>query len=125
MAFLHRFGEKGGERRDVLDDIAENLAAVLNTKREFGSVGSELGVGNYLSRIGRAESVQALTDEFETCISRYEPRLSDTQMKLIGKTSALDLIFELTGLVGNQLRRFRIRFNTQYGNVIVERVQTP
>jgi type VI secretion system protein len=125
MAFIHRFTEKNPARRDELDDIAQNLASVLNTKRAFGSLGSELGIGNYLASQGSRDSVAALNAEIEKCIRMYEPRLHEIELTLVGKTAEMDLLYELYGLFSGRRHKLLIRFNTTYGNVKVERVNTP
>jgi predicted component of type VI protein secretion system len=125
MAFIHRFTDQGRLRRDELDDITQNLASVLNTKRQFGSLGSELGIGNYLASQGARDSVAALTAEIEKCVRLYEPRLGDIELELIGKNSELELLYQLYGVVSGRRHKLMLRFNTTYGNVRVERVQTP
>ena len=125
MAFIHRFAEKNPARRDELDDITQNLSAVLNTKRAFGSLGSELGIGNYLASQGARDSVAALSAEIEKCIRLYEPRLHEPELRLVGKNSDMELLYELYGLSGGRRHKLLIRFNTTYGNVKVERVNTP
>lgn len=124
MAFIHRFTEPNRSRRDELDDITQNLASVLNTKREFGSMGSELGIGNYLASQGARDSVAALSAEIEKCVRLYEPRLSDIELQLVGKNAELDLLYELYGYVSAKRHKFMLHFNTTYGNVRVERVQS-
>ena len=125
MAFIHRFTDQNRSRRDELDDITENLVSVLNTKRQFGSLGSELGIGNYLASQGARDSVAALIVEIEKCVRLYELRLSDIELELIGKNAELDLLYSLHGVHGGRRHKLMLRFNTTYGNVRVERVQTP
>lgn len=124
MAFIHRFTEQNRSRRDELDDITQNLASVLNTKRQFGSMGSQLGIGNYLASQGARDSVAALSEEIEKCVRLYEPRLSDIELQLIGKNAELELLYELHGYVSGKRHKLMLRFNTTYGNVRVERVQS-
>ncbi len=125
MAFIHRFAEKNPARRDELDDITQNLSAVLNTKRAFGSLGSELGIGNYLASQGARDSVAALSAEIEKCVRLYEPRLHDIELHLVGKNTSMELLYELFGMHSGRRHKLLIRFNTTYGNVTVERVHTP
>lgn len=125
MAFIHRFSESSPARRDELDDITQNLSAVLNTKRAFGSLGSELGIGNYLASQGARDSVAALSAEIEKCVRLYEPRLGEIELKLVGKNADMELQYELYGLHAGRRHKLLIRFNTTYGNVKVERVNTP
>lgn len=125
MAFIHRFTDQGRLRRDELDDITENLTSVLNTKRAFGSLGSELGIGNYLASQGARDSVAALSAEIEKCVRLYEPRLTDIEISLLGKSADMDLMYQLIGYAGGRRHKLMLRFNTTYGNVRVERVPTP
>lgn len=125
MAFIHRFTETNPARRDELDDITQNLSSVLNTKRAFGSLGSELGIGNYLASQGARDSVAALSSEIENCVRLYEPRLQEIELKLVGKNSDMELQYELYGQNQGHRHKLLIRFNTTYGNVKVERVNTP
>lgn len=121
MTFFDRFGPSG-KRTDELDHVVQNISAILNTKEGFGSVIGQLGIGSYLARQGSRDSLETLTQEIKDCITRYEPRLQDFEMELLGKTAELYLCWNLTGRVSGKRCKLRLLFHTTFGNVLVEKV---
>jgi type VI secretion system protein len=121
MAFLDRFAYTK-TRSDELDHVVENLTAILNTKQGYGSVIGSLGIGGYLSRQASREAVSELTREIDEGIRRYEPRLKDMELKLLGRTADLQLCFEITGKVSGKRCKLRLMFDTTFGNVSLEKM---
>jgi type VI secretion system protein len=120
MAFLDRF-TPGKHRTEELDHVIANISAVLNTKQGFGSVVRELGIGEYHGRPGSRDAISTLRDEIEGEINKFEPRLSDLEVVMLGKTSDLQMAFEITGKVAGKRCKLRLFFHTTFGNITIEK----
>jgi type VI secretion system protein len=124
MSFLKRFAAPNTphNRQDELEHVISNISAVLNTKQGFGSLVRSLGIGDYLERPGSRDAVATLKREIETEIGKFEPRILDTELELLGRTHDLHMAFDLTGRVADKRVKLRILFNAMFGNFVVERV---
>jgi len=121
MAFLDRF-HPTKVRTEELDHIVANISAVLNTKQGFGSMVRQLGIGEYHGRPGSSDAIATLRDEIETEITKFEPRLTDVEVNLLGRTTDLQMAFDVLGKVDGRPCHLRIFFHTNFGNFIVEKV---
>ena len=138
VSFLSRLGggrpddEPEGEarfEREVLA-ITRNLAAVLNTRKGTGSVVADLGLGDYegtiapdgsfQARIATKDVLAALVPEIGAQVARYEPRLADPAVAVVGRDRDLRAIFALTGLCSGRPVRFRLSLHTLFRDVVVE-----
>lgn len=122
-SFLDKFssGSRAGRtHRDGLAHVLLNLEAVLNTKAGYGFFRRDFGLGDYTEKYGTRELVETLTRELRDEIAAHEPRLSDVEVTLRGRDAGLWLHFGLTGVLGGERRRLRLRFDTQSGHVRVE-----
>lgn len=124
MSFLKRFitPHTPHTRHDELEHVISNLTAVLNTKQGFGSMVRSLGIGDYLERPGSRDATATLRGEIEAEIRKFEPRLHDMELLLLGRTPDLHMAFDLTGRVGGKKIKLRVLFNTMFGNVTIEKV---
>lgn len=121
MAFLDRFHPER-KKIDELEHVIANIMAVLNTKQGFGSVVRDLGIGEYHGRPGSRDATSTLRGEVESEIAKFEPRLTELEVKLLGKTQDLQMAFEVTGKVAGKRCKLRIFFSTVFGNFVVEQV---
>jgi type VI secretion system protein len=122
-SFLDKFATSsraGKTHRDGLEHVLRNLEAVLNTKAGYGSFRHDFGLGDYTEKYGTRELVETLTRELREAIAQHEPRLKDVELTLRGRDAGLWLHFGLTGVLGGERRRLRLRFDTQSGHVRVE-----
>ena len=124
MSFLKRFVSPHAphNRHDELEHVISNVSAVLNTKQGFGSLVRSLGIGDYLERPGSRDAIQTLRNEIEQEIRKFEPRLTEMELLLLGRTADLHMAFDLTGRVAGKRVKLRILFNTMFGNVLIEKV---
>jgi predicted component of type VI protein secretion system len=120
MAFLDRFNP-AKVRTDELDHIVSNISSVLNTKQGFGSIVRQLGVGEYQGRPGSRDAIATLRAEIETEIGKFEPRLTELEVKLLGKSTDLQMVFDVSGKVAGKRCQLRVFFHTNFGNFVVER----
>lgn len=119
MGILDRFSE-GGAKISNLESILENLNCILNTKKGFGSLIEEFGVGDYNAFKGRREIVTTLVAEIEENIARYEPRVCIESIKEVDSELSNRLRFEMKCRILNTPKPLFINFDTAYAKVEVE-----
>lgn len=121
MAFLDRFHPER-KQSDELEHVIANISSVLNTKQGFGSIVRDLGIGEYHGRPGSRDAIATLREEVETEIAKFEPRLTELEVEMLGKTQDLQMAFDVSGKVAGKRCQLRIFFNTVFGNFVVEKV---
>jgi type VI secretion system protein len=112
---LHRPGA-----RDDLEQVRQNLEAVLNTKEGYGYFVEGFGLGRYTAKYGTQELMKTLVGELLHSVQTYEKRVKDAEIELRGRDSGLWLHFVLTGTLGNAPCTLRVLFHTVSGQVRVE-----
>lgn len=121
-SFLDKF--TGGWQRPganvELEQVRQNLEAVLNTKEGYGYFVDGFGLGRYTEKFGTQELMATLNDELLQAVRRHEPRLGDVELELHGRDSGLWLHFVLTGTLAGVPRTLRLLFHTVSGQVRVE-----
>lgn len=117
MSFLHRIAQLPAEH--VIDQVARNLGHVLGTRKGCGSVVAGFGLGDYERCPNTIEAVAALEDEIAALARRYEPRLGDPEVRLLGRLGPSRICFALTGRVAGEACTLHITIHTELRNVIV------
>jgi type VI secretion system protein len=103
-----------------LEQVRQNLEAVLNTKEGYGYFVEGFGLGRYTEKFGTQDLMKTLTGEILHSVERHEPRLQDVELELRGRDSGLWLHFVLTGALQGAPCTLRILFHTVSGQVRVE-----
>lgn len=106
-------------RKGDIDGVVRNLRLVFNTKKSCGSVLSNFGLGDYEQAPNARDTVELLKVEIREQILRYEPRLHDPELTLLGRYGFSMVRFELTGTVNGVRRSFQIDIDTTYRSVEV------
>lgn len=121
-AFMDKFTSawqrQGGNTE--LEQVRQNLEAVLNTKEGYGYFAEGFGLGRYTEKYGTQELMKTLTGELLHSVETYEPRLRDADLELRGRDSGLWLHFVLTGTLGGEPCTLRLLFHTVSAQVRVE-----
>ena len=99
--------------------VAENLGHVLNTRKGCGSVLPEFGLGDYEDAPNTHEAVLVLGKELRAVVLRYEPRLAEPEVTLLGRHGYRMIRFSITGLVDAQPQAFTVDVNTSDRHVDV------
>lgn len=121
MAFLDKFSPGRAGPRDELTHVLRNLEAILNTKEGYGWFVKGFGLGDYAERRGTRALVETLTAEIRREVERYEPRLSEVEVKPRGQDGALWLHFDLHASFSHRPLALRLLFDTVSGQVRVQR----
>jgi len=110
QAFLGRLARLPRER--VLAEIARNLGAVFNTRKGCGSVLSDFGIGDYERERNTQRAVEVLRDELLTAVRRYEPRMNEVSVRLLGRRRTRMVCFEITGVAHGEPCALAVELDT-------------
>jgi type VI secretion system protein len=125
-SFLDKFTGGWQQRHgppSELEQVRQNLEAVLNTKEGYGYFLQGFGLGRYTEKFGTQELMKTLTEEMLHSVQHHEPRLLDAELVLRGQDSGLWLHFVLTGTLGGAPCTLRMLFHTVSGQVRVEEAE--
>ena len=75
MSFLRRLSRL--EPEPTIERIARNLARIFNSRKEYGSVVREFGLGDYEERWDTPGLLDTLMAEIVAAVSEFEPDLTD------------------------------------------------
>jgi type VI secretion system protein len=103
-----------------LEQVRQNLEAVLNTKEGYGYFVEGFGLGRYTEKFGTQLLMKTLTGELLHSVQTHEPRLQEPELELRGRDSGLWLHFVLTGSLQGAPCTLRVLFHTVSGQVRVE-----
>ncbi len=105
---------------DTLGLVIRNLQAILNTKEGYGYFLPGFGLGSYTAKSGTSDLVETLTAEIEATIRRYEPRIEEPELEMLGRDAGLHLIYSLKGIIEGERHTLLIHFDTVGAVVRVE-----
>ncbi|MCY1075146.1 type VI secretion system baseplate subunit TssE [Archangium lansingense] len=115
-------GDKPGpQAHDELAQVIRNIEAVLNTQEGYGYFRRDFGLGDYTGKRGTSALVKTLTEELQEEIERYEPRLRDVEVKMLGRDATLWLHFELTAMLRGTPLTLQLLFDTVSSRVRIQR----
>jgi len=118
---LGLFDKLGGSMEErTIESIGRNLEAVLNTRQGYGAVVEVYGLGAYDAYLATKPLVETLTAEMTEMIRRFEPRLCDPVVRVLGRDKELWVRFSVTGTVGGKQQAYRVLFHSVFRNVRVE-----
>ena len=116
-SFLARL--TGAAPRPEIEAVARNLEHLLNTRKGCGSVVAELGLGDYEAAPNTHHAVLSLRAEIEQLVRKYEPRLREPRVTLLGGLGTCHVIFELQGMVGADRHVILLNIDTTTRHVTV------
>jgi predicted component of type VI protein secretion system len=122
MSFLSRIARLPAERE--VDRVRRNLGYLFNTKKGYGSVVADYGLGDYETGNSTDRSVLLLIDEMTAAVRQYEPALRDPEVTLLGRTDPAGVRLALTGTLDGVPRRFLLDMNTTDRSVAVQETRT-
>ncbi|WP_428261494.1 GPW/gp25 family protein [Haliangium sp.] len=117
MSFLSRLARTMPESARA--GIVRNLNQVLNAKKGYGSVMSGFGLGDFETRWSNGELQSSLTRELEEAVRRYEPRLVDPLVVLIGSHRRWWIRWRLSGTVAGAEAVFAVDMDIRYRDIVV------
>jgi predicted component of type VI protein secretion system len=117
QAFLGRLAQLPRER--ALAEIARNLGFVFNTRKACGSVLPDFGIGDYEHEVNTHRAVEALRVELLAAVRRYEPRLGEAAVRLLGRYGYNMVRFEIAGRIEGQACALGVDIDTTTRHVEV------
>lgn len=117
MSFVSRLA--GAAEEQAIEAIARNLEAVLNAKQGYAGTVEVFGLGRYDAYLADKSLLDVLSAEMIEQVRRYEPRLREPKLKLVGKDRGLWVRFSLSGRYDEQTRSFAVLFHSVFRNVRV------
>lgn len=117
MSFMSRLARIGKEAK--IDRILRNLNRVFNSRKRYGSVVHEFGIGDYEYTWNTPILLETLRTELLYAVREYEPEVFEPEIALDGRDNQLWVRFVLTGLVDGEPQRFYIEIDSKYRNVAV------
>jgi type VI secretion system protein len=106
-------------QRSALEAVMENLRLILNTKEGYGWFLPGFGLGHYFSSPPGGEAVLTLVDEIKTNVQRFEPRLAEPVITVVGRDESC-IVLVLAGGVEGRVVALEVRFDVTFGTVTIE-----
>jgi predicted component of type VI protein secretion system len=114
------FGKLAGRPdEDALESVARNLEAVLNAKQGHAASVEVFGLGGHDGTLAQKAFVSALVSGMLEQIKRFEPRLAEPSLTLVGRDRNLWVRFQLTGRCRGEPCAFAVLFHSVFRHVRV------
>lgn len=119
MGLLNKF-RKRENKRDIEEEVIENLKELLNTKQSYGAWQRGLGLKNYANINSSIRTAEEIIHDIETNILLFEKRLKCIKISLLSNEKPLSLRLQLECLIGGKFHSFYIGFTNFPGPIRVE-----
>ena len=103
-----------------LASIVENLNNILNTKKEYGSFLTGLGIRDLNEFRSKADITSVVIDEVKNNIEQYEPRVELLDITPQKNDSPFVLSFKIKCIVRKNAESLNMVFDTLFGKFIVQ-----
>lgn len=125
MTFFDKFDSKSRARAAdrYLNSIVENLNNVLNTKKEFGSILSDMGIRDLNEFRSRDDILSVVMEEVRQNIEQYEPRVELLGIVAQPTDSIFVLSFKIDCIVRKDARSLHLVFDTFFSKFHVKNFQ--
>jgi type VI secretion system lysozyme-like protein len=116
MAFFHKFDRTPGVKPldPYLASIVENLNNILNTKKDYGSFLTDLGIRDLNEYRSRDDISTILMEEVKKNIEDYEPRVELVDISPQKTEMSFVLSFKIECIVRNNAESLRMVFDTLF-----------
>jgi type VI secretion system lysozyme-like protein len=121
MAFFHKFDRTPGMKSidPYLASIVENLNNILNTKKDYGSFLTELGIRDLNEYRSRDDISIILMEEVKKNIEEYEPRVKLVDISPQKTEMSFVLSFKIECIVRNNAESLRMVFDTLFSKFLI------
>lgn len=102
-------------RERVAAEVKRSLGFLFNTRKGVGSVVPAFGLGDYLDykkHPNTQRAVATLRVELLDAVRRYEPRIEDPAVRLLGRYHHDMVRFEITGRIDGKRCAFEVDVNS-------------
>jgi predicted component of type VI protein secretion system len=98
--------------------LIENLSNVLRTKKRYGSVVADLGLGSYDDENRIKQTLPTLEREIQEAVTRHERRLQKPRVRAVDRDAQRRIHYEITGTVAGAPVKIAVVFDTRYRTVV-------
>jgi type VI secretion system lysozyme-like protein len=116
-AFLGRLVQLAPER--AAEEVVRNLGHVFNTRKACGSVVADFGLGDFAAEGTTTRAVEVLRGELLAAVRRYEPRLGEPAVRVLGRASRRRVRFELAARLDGRPCTLDVEIDTTTHEVTV------
>lgn len=122
MTFFNKFDSKSraAESDPYLMSIVENLNNILNTKKEYGSFLTGLGIRDLNEFRSREDITSAVIEEVKNNIEQYEPRVELIDITPDKTDSPFVLSFKIECIVRKDSESLHMMFDTLFNKFLVD-----
>jgi len=121
MAFFNKFDRTPGMKSidPYLASIVENLNNILNTKKDYGSFLTDLGIRDLNEYRSRDDISNILMEEVKKNIEEYEPRVEIVDITPQKTEKSFVLSFKIECIVRNNSESLRMVFDTLFSKFLI------
>jgi type VI secretion system lysozyme-like protein len=121
MAFFNKFDRTPGMKSidPYLASIVENLNNILNTKKDYGSFLTDLGIRDLNEYRSRDDILNILMEEVKKNIEEYEPRVEIVDITPQKTEKSFVLSFKIECIVRNNSESLRMVFDTLFSKFLI------
>jgi len=121
MAFFRKFDRTPGMKSidAYLASIVENLNNILNTKKDYGSFLTDLGIRDLNEYRSRDDISTILMEEVRKNIEEYEPRVEIVDITPQKTEMSFVLSFKIECIVRNNAESLRMVFDTLFSKFLI------
>lgn len=121
MAFFNKFDRTPGMKSidPYLASIVENLNNILNTKKDYGSFLTDLGIRDLNEYRSRDDISTILMEEVKKNIEEYEPRVEIVDITPQKTEKSFVLSFKIECIVRNNSESLRMVFDTLFSKFLI------
>ena len=121
MAFFRKFDRTPGMKATdpYLASIVENLNNILNTKKDYGSFLTDLGIRDLNEYRSRDDISTILMEEVKKNIEQYEPRVEIVDITPQKTEMSFVLSFKIECIVRNNSESLRMVFDTLFSKFLI------
>ena len=125
MTFFDKFDHKSRTRAvdQYLASIVENLNNVLNTKKEYGSILSDMGIRDLNEFRSRDDILSVVMEEVRQNIEQFEPRVELVDIIAQPTDSMFVISFKIDCIVRKNAQSLHMVFDTFFSKFHVENFQ--
>ena len=125
MSFFKKFNDRSREAQidAYLSSIVDNLNNILNTKKEYGSILTDLGIRD-LNEFRSRENIAAMVvEEVRQNIEKHEPRVELVDITPEKSNSPFVLSFKIECIVRKNEESLHMVFDTLFSKFQIDEFQ--
>ncbi len=101
-------------KKDLTEEIIENICDLLNTKKGYGTFQSDLGIDSYIHTGTDNILHKKIIEEIERCITKYENRIQIEEITPLDNPNPFFYSFVIKCKIQKVPHALRIAFHTQH-----------